>query len=258
MLTDMQETYNPRYFNNLFETEKNHFWFRSRTKLILWAFREYFPNAVKFLEIGSGTGYVLSSLEAAFPGVEMSGSDLYEEGLTFAESRVKRSALFQMDVLTMPFNNVFDVIGAFDVLEHINEDNMVLEQIYKAVKPGGGILLTVPQHPFLWTKWDDAACHKRRYTVGELKTKVKRAGFEIVLTTSFMSLLFPVMLLSRVKSRVKNQDMEPEDIVLDEMRIGTLANSLCETVMDIELKLLKRGLRLPFGGSLFLAAKKSG
>ena len=90
--------------------------------------------------------------------------------------------LFQMDARFVPFEEEFDVIGAFDALEHIKEDEDVLREIFRATKEGGGIILTVPQHPFLWSQMDEISHHYRRYTRRGLIDKVQRAGFEVVYT----------------------------------------------------------------------------
>ena len=130
----------------------------------------------------------------------MSGSEIYSEGLDYAANRVKRAALFQMDARDIPFESEFDVIGAFDVLEHIEEDEQVLEQVFRAVSPGGGIMLTVPQHRFLWSQQDEYACHVRRYEAKELRDKVEKAGFQVEWATSFVTLLLPLMVMSRLSS----------------------------------------------------------
>ena len=80
-----------------------------------------------------------------------------------------------MDARRIPYEAEFDVIGAFDVIEHIYEDAAVLQQMHRAVRPGGGIIVTVPQHRFLWSKQDEFSCHFRRYTRGELMSKVSCA-----------------------------------------------------------------------------------
>ena len=64
------------------------------------------------------------------------------------------------------------MIGAFDVLEHIADDELVLSQMHQAVRKGGGIILTVPQHSFLWSEIDEYSRHVRRYSVSELKLKL--------------------------------------------------------------------------------------
>jgi SAM-dependent methyltransferase len=103
-------------------------------RLIHWVLRHYFPQARNFLEIGCGTGFVLLGIQNAFPGLSLSGSELFGEGLTYAHDRLPHVPLFQMDARRIPFEDEFDVIGAFDVLEHIQEDENVLFQMAQATK----------------------------------------------------------------------------------------------------------------------------
>ena len=126
------------YFEQLFKVEAGNFWFRSRNRLLIWALRKYFPQAKSFFEIGCGTGYVLSGIQREFPNLRLYGSDIFSNGLSFAKQRLSDVSLFQMDARRIPFEREFDVIGAFDVLEHIDEDGMVLQQMFQATKAGGG------------------------------------------------------------------------------------------------------------------------
>ena len=191
--------------------EERHFWFRSRNELILWALRKWFRPEGKFLEIGCGTAFVLSALERAVPGLELYGSEIHANGLEQAAVRLKRAQLFQMDARRIPYRQEFDLVGMFDVLEHIPEDEMVLSQVHSALKSGGGLILSVPQHGFLWSYVDEISRHVRRYEKAELVAKVRKAGFEVVGSTSFVSLLMPALLLSRIgKKKVDGFDPEKE------------------------------------------------
>ena len=147
----------------------------------------------------------------------------------------------------------FDVIGAFDVLEHIAEDDVVLQQMFQAVKPGGGLILTVPQHRFLWSIVDEYSFHKRRYGKTELINKVEYAGFQVMYSTSFVSFLLPLMLLSRMKRHVSTEKFDP----LAELRIGRAANRVLEKILAVERRCIKLGVSLPAGGSLLVIAKRS-
>ena len=157
-----------------------------------------------------------------------------------------------MDARTIPFESEFDVIGAFDVLEHIEQDNLVLSQMYQAVSPGGGIIITVPHHRFLWSQQDEYACHVRRYKTQELKDKVAQAGFEVIKTTSFVSLLLPLMMISRLRKRNPDHAFDP----LAEHRISGLANAVLENLLNFERALIRWGFPFPVGGSLLLVARK--
>ncbi len=240
------------YFEQLAALEPGNFWFRARNQLITWAIGRYFAEAKNFLEIGCGTGFVLSGIEKQFPSLSLSGSEIYSTALTCASTRTRNAQLFQMDARRIPFADEFDVIGAFDVLEHIENDLEVLQQMHKAVRPGGGIIITVPQHKFLWSCQDEHACHVRRYSLSGLRQKAEEAGFHIVRTTSFVSFLLSLMMLSRL---AKNSGKNNPD-VMAELKIGKSMNAILESVLGLERGLIRSGINFPFGGSLLLIARK--
>jgi ubiquinone/menaquinone biosynthesis C-methylase UbiE len=243
------------YFKDLAELEEANFWFKSRNQLILWALKKYCPNFHSFLEVGCGTGFVLSGVSSSFPSAELTGSEIFIEGLGFASKRLPSKKFIQMDARDIPFKNEFDVVGAFDVLEHIEEDESVLKQVYRALKVEGYMVLTVPQHKWLWSSTDEYACHVRRYTAAEIHTKLNAAGFNIVRSTSFVSTLLPAMMLSRLS---QNKISEGKFDSSSELNITPWLNSLFLTLLAGELKLISNGLNLPFGGTRLVVAKKRG
>ena len=247
------EGFPPERYPVLARFESGNFWFRSRNKLILWILKRRFRPMKTFLEIGCGTGFVLSGVHSAFPEVSLSASEIDFAGLPFVRQKVESADIFQMDARRIPFREEFDVIGAFDVIEHIEEDEEVLNQIYNACKPGGGVIITVPQHPSLWSEVDVFARHQRRYTKSELVGKIRRAGFEIVDTTSFVSLLLPLMLFSRLKPQSKKEDFDP----IRELSLPRFLNRMFCWIMDFERILIRAGLRFPAGGSLLCVGKKN-
>ena len=247
------EGFEADYFGRLAELEAGNFWFRSRNDLIIWALQRYFPAAENFFEVGCGTGFVLSGIRNALPALALNGSEVFSAGLSFAAQRLPGVELFQMDARRIPFREEFDVIGAFDVLEHIREDEDVLAQMYQATRKQGGILLTVPHHPFLWSPVDDYARHVRRYRAREISDKVRRAGFTVTRVTSFVSLLFPALVLSRLKQHFSGKEFDP----LAEFKISPLMNATFERVLDVERALIRAGISFPAGGSLLLIARRS-
>lgn len=246
--------FHPEYFKELARLEAGNFWFQTRNKLIIHALQTYFPDPKSFFEIGCGTGFVLSAIGAAFPNAALTGSEIFIDGLVYAARRLPHAGFFQMDACRIPFESHFDVIGAFDVLEHIKEDQTVLMEIYRALRPGGGVILTVPQHPWLWSRQDEMACHVRRYTRSALIQKVTRAGFEITYITSFISLLLPFMWISRrLRQRgCKIKSFDP----LAELKINPFVNWIFGIVMKLERIMIRLGVRFPIGGSLLCVARK--
>jgi trans-aconitate methyltransferase len=241
------------YFKELAELEAGNFWFRARNKLILWALHKYSPGLKSFLEIGCGTGFVISAISKRFPEAKLSGSEYFEEGLVYAQQRVPSAEFAQMDARHIPYESELDAIGAFDVLEHIEEDVSVLQQMYKALKPGGFVFITVPQHRWLWSAVDEYACHVRRYGASELHQKVCRAGFQIIRSTSFVSTLMPAMYLSRLLQGNKT-DMNMNDVA--GLRINPILNKIFEWFLGFEWALIRVGFSLPVGGSRLLVARK--
>ena len=244
--------FRPEAFEQLAALEARNFWFRARNQLIVWALKRYFPKIQRYLEIGCGTGYVLAGMATAYPEATLVGCEVFSVGLPFAAARVKTAELLQVDARRIPFQDEFDVIGAFDVLEHIEEDEVVLASMLNALRPGGGVAITVPQHPRLWSATDENACHVRRYKVGELREKVLRAGFTLVFETSFVSLLLPAMLASRLAMRRTRAETES----ISELSLPPWLNRMFEIVMNTERYLIQRGLRFGWGGSRLLIARK--
>ncbi|HWW63061.1 MAG TPA: class I SAM-dependent methyltransferase [Thermoanaerobaculia bacterium] len=245
------EDYEKESYSPLSELESSSFWFRGRNALILWALARYFPDARSFLEIGCGTGFVLSGIRAAHPRMTLTATELLVAGMDFAAARVPDAELLQADARRLPFDEEFDVAGAFDVIEHVDEDETVLREMFRATRRGGGIILTVPQHRALWSVADDLAHHKRRYTRRELIEKVRAAGFTVHRVTSFVSLLMPAMLLARRRSAPASYDARAEHA------FSRPVDALLNAAMALERSAIRAGVSFPFGGSLLLVARRS-
>lgn len=160
-----------------------------------------------------------------------------------------------MDARHIPFRNEFDIIGAFDMIEHVEEDQQVFDQIFKAVRYGGGVIITVPQHAWLWSATDDYACHKRRYTRAELGEKIAKSGFEVVKIVSFMSLLLPFIIVLRGRYLFCSKETI-EKSVMTELKIHPVLNYVFRFICKIEMQMIQRGFSFLAGGSLLCIAKK--
>ena len=242
-------------YAKLYELENNSFWFRNRNMLILQALAKNFPDASSLLEIGCGTGFVLAGIAAANPGLRLVGSDLHQEALNYAQKRLPGVVLLQMDAGNIPYVEEFDVICAFDVLEHIPRDDEALKQIRQALKRGGGLMITVPQHPWLWSRADDDARHLRRYTRRDLYSKLIENSFRIIMASSFISFLLPLLIISRLSARFKSRK-QPINAQQGELRLPHTMDILFETICSGENLLINRNLSFPIGGSLLCIAAR--
>lgn len=118
-----RQSYDPRSFSVLNQVDDEHFWFTTRNRLIInLAKKALGPGAgFRLLELGCGNANVLRFLHSAFPGSSVIGMDLFEEGLQFAWLRTK-APLLVADAYRAPFAANFDLVGMFDVLEHLEDD----------------------------------------------------------------------------------------------------------------------------------------
>ncbi len=252
MRGEARDGYDSELFAVLERLEEQSFWFRGRNSLILWALRTYFPEARDVLEIGCGTGFVLQAIGRARPELDIAGAELFPSGLEIARRRLPEVPLLLLDARHLQLEGAFDVVGAFDVLEHVPEDEQVLTEMARAVRPGGGLLLTVPQHPRLWSAADSFAHHERRYRRTELVAKVRRAGLHVVRTTSFVSFLLPFLVASRLR---RARDLATYDLER-ELRLPRPVDRAFDSILLAERKLIGRGFSFPVGGSLLVVATK--
>lgn len=255
----IDNTYYPAdAFDTLYKLEQSNFWFKARNRLIFYLFNKYInkEKVLKTLEIGCGTGFVLSDLKK-IQSLKLYGAEILLNGLKLASKRVPEAEFIQLDVTNMQFVSEFDIICTFDVLEHIKEDRKAISNIYKALKENGLFFITVPQHRFLWAEIDELSNHKRRYKKSELIEKLHKSDFEVLYNTSFVFSLFPVMVLSRMFNRKrKPYDNRKEPDLFREFRIPVIANKIFDVFMYADELLIKSGIRFPFGGSLFVIASK--
>jgi SAM-dependent methyltransferase len=248
--------YKKNYFIALREFEKRHFWFRGRNKIILFFIKKYCQEIIKrehkMLEIGCGNGSVLRYLRSN--GIECQGGDLFLEGLIYLRKKA-RVLLYQIDALNLPFRGYFDIIGMFDVAEHVEEDEELFKEAYKALKSHGKMLITVPANKKLWGRYDELAFHKRRYTKKELVKKLENSGFAIERISYFVSLLFPILLLFRRINKKKSKNLNNQEFLKKETKILPFFNTVFLWILEIE-GILIHFIGIPFGSSLIAVARK--
>jgi len=258
------QSYDPEFFSQLANIETKHFWFRTRNRVIATLTEQITKDWVdgyRVLEVGCGTGNVLRALEQACPRGKVVGMDLFAEGLAFARTRTS-CPLVQGNLEQPAFDVQFDLIGAFDVVEHLSDDLQVFRSLHSMLRPGGALLLTVPAHQSLWSYFDEVSHHCRRYEPADLRRKLNDAGYEIEFLSQFMASIYPLVWFSRrIKSsrrRARNPDSADMDrtLTLEELRIVPIVNGLLTFVLMQEARLIRSRIVLPFGSSLIVAARR--
>ena len=149
-------------------------------------------------------------------------------------------------------HSTYDVILALDIIEHIENDNLVLSEIFRALKTDGALVVFVPAYQFLWSFQDDISHHKRRYDANDLKYKIMQAGFEIKKLSYVNSFLFPVVWLGRHVLRTFPGFFK---ISSESQMNPTWMNRFLYLIFKAEMPLL-RFMNFPFGVSILCVCKK--
>lgn len=242
--------YDPVWFDRLDQVESRHFWFRARRSVITRLFDRYVRRSDSVLEVGAGTGSVAAAL--ARLGYNVAVTDVHHQALELA-GRKGLTERYECDLMAMPFREQFDVVGLFDVLEHIDDDRAALLGIRQVLKPGGRLILTVPAHSWLWNHSDVLARHKRRYGLVEIRDRVAAAGFELVESRCFFVSLVPLLLLRTVLSPGREVDSRREPAGLS---VVPVANEILFAALSLDNVIWSR-LRPSVGGSIALVARKT-
>jgi SAM-dependent methyltransferase len=234
-------------YQHMAALDQRHWWYRARREVLAALIaREARPPAnAKILEIGCGTGHNLAML-GRFGKVE--ALELDEEARSLAEQRLGGK------VMSAPLPELagvrkahYDIVGAFDVIEHIHDDKAALASIATRLKPGGKLVMTVPAHQWMWSAHDVANHHQRRYSKAALKRLIEDSPLKLEKIGYFNSLLFPLAVVERLASKARRKDTA--DLSLP----PSLINTMFEKAFAAERHLIGR---LPFtpGLSLFAVA----
>ena len=225
------------------DAELDHFWFESRRNLILQVFNKYISKKDKIIEIGAGTGSVARMLNEN--GYDLSIGEIHEHGIKYAlENNQANLPIYQFDIMKNPFKNHFDVVGLFDVLEHIKDDELAIKYIYTMLRDNGKIIITVPAHMWLWCEDDEVSNHYKRYELDSLKELLKQEGFSIKYATNFFISIIPLLYL-RTKSSSSAK-----------IKINPIINIILSTISNIENKFLNL-ISSKIGGSIIIVAEKN-
>ncbi len=259
----MSAGYDPEHFASLFDVEDRHFWFLARNRAlsaVIGNLERDLPSGYRVLEVGCGTGNTLRMLRDSCAGAAVIvGMDLFGEGLRFAQRRLP-IPLVQGRIEQPPFRVNFDLVGMFDVLEHISDDLTTLQTIRSLLAPGGRIVLTVPACQRLWSQFDEESHHVRRYEPGQLRACLEQSGYTVEYLTPFMSALYPMVRVSRWVADMARQVRERMGLarrsaVLTNLRVVPLVNEVIALLLRRDAAALARRHELRRGTSLVAVAR---
>ena len=236
----------------IYNIERNHWWFRGRRKIIESCLKSFLPNKVaNALDVGCGTGFNMILLENF--AEKVSGLDKSEVAIRLAKKLNPKLNLIKGSFPEFVTGQQYDIITLLDVLEHIEDDSTALKRIEELLLPGGIALITVPAFSFLWTNYDRLLHHKRRYTKKMLKKLiVSRTSLLIKKMSYFNTLMFLPILIFRALRKVFNLNKDSSDLFI----LPRPLNSLFEKIFSLESFIL-RWANFPFGVSILLVLRKS-
>ncbi|WP_432477316.1 class I SAM-dependent methyltransferase [Nocardioides sp. GXQ0305] len=220
----------------------DYWWYTARSALLEAALADHVGSPSRVLDVGSADGPSVTWMRGDHHHVSV---DLDPRGLRPGQG-VRASAL------TLPFRDAsFDVVAAFDVVEHCDPEAQALAELRRVLRPGGRLLLSVPAYEWAWTDHDVRAGHHRRYTRPRLLAAVRAAGFDVHRCSYGFAGVFPAFAAERLLRRVRPS--APTDEGLPQP--SPLVERALLGASRVEARWLRRR-DLPFGSSIFLAGQK--
>lgn len=237
----------------MYHVEDHHWWYLGMKRITCELLDETFGKNphLNILDAGCGTG---AGMEYLAKYGTVTGVDLSTEALRFCQKR-NRGRLVRASVIDLPYpDNTFDLITSFDVLceQDVPNDEQVLREFMRVLKPEGWILLRLPAYAWMRGKHDEAVYIAHRYTVHELKQKLQRAGFGDGQFSYANTFLFPIAAMKRFSERFIPIGQKGSDLTLD----AGLMNGIFKTILSAEAPLVS-STGLPFGLTAVAMARKS-
>jgi SAM-dependent methyltransferase len=243
------------FYSEYFKIEDRHWWFVGRRNIFLSTLDKYLPKTLdgrerRILDMGCGTGTMLMYLSRYG---HAQGIDVDEGAVQFCHERGVEDVQ-QVTDMPLPFEGgTFDLVTAFDVLEHIEDDRGTLRELHRVMRPGGMLMISVPAYRFLWGAQDEISHHKRRYIAPEIRERMREAGFKVGRLSYFNTILFPAIAGIRLLRPYKPGSANlKSDFTMT--RPGP-ANSILSKVFSLEASIITRS-NLPFGVSILCLAYK--
>lgn len=243
------------YYREYFDVERNHWWFRGRSEILNSYIRRSISGErkLKILNVGVATGATSVMLQSFG---EVTSLEYEQDCIDFIKDKVS-IAVIQGSILELPFaDNSFDLVCAFDVVEHVEDHVLAIRELSRVCNQGGSVLITVPAFMSLWSEHDEINHHFRRYKVGELKQLFSKESGLVVFASYFNSILFiPIFLARKISNffRDKNKKAQSD---FQKYKPG-IVSSILFGILRSERKLLNKSVTFPVGVSLILHWKKN-
>lgn len=247
------------YYKEYYENERKHWWFKARMHILAEVLETKIPlqpnKGIQILNTGAATGATSVMLKEYGQVLSLE----YDKDCSEFLSEVLNEEVVNASLTELPMKDEqFDLICAFDVVEHIEDHNAALQEIHRTLLPGGHVYITVPAFMMMWSKHDDINHHYRRYRMPELVSLLEDNGFEVTYRSYFNFWLFLPILLARMVSNlfVKAKGSDAKTGSDFETFQDSPINTLFYHIFKSEKAFLKGKLSFPFGVSAMIIGKK--
>lgn len=210
------------------------------------------------LDIGCSSGFLLADLIAAFPRAHVMGADVVLGPLLNLAKASPEIPLLHFDLTRCPLpDNSVNVAVLLNVLEHIENDVLAIQQLFRILKPGGIAVIEVPAGPELYDIYDELLMHYRRYKSPGLRRLFLEAGFSVLNQSHLGFFLYPGFFAVKQLRRKKRADISEEEIAaLVSQNINQTGNNpFFRALMSLELTAGKV-ISYPFGIRCMITCKK--
>lgn len=236
-------------YYNIFQAEDDYWWYKALHELVLHFVKVYSLPSARILDAGCGTGRLMQLL-SDYGTVE--GMDISDDAVQLARKR-DLTNVYRQDLLEWnpPFE-AFHIITSMDVLTTLEDDEGVLRKFHSALKKDGFLLLNLATFNFLKRRHDQVVHTKQRYTAKSIRSKLERNGFIVQRSTYRLPFLFLTLCLIKAYETL----FKPKNVSSDLKPLSPWINRFLLSLNRLENALIKKGVNLPIGSSIFVIAQK--
>ena len=245
------------YYKEYYHLERSHWWFQARADILMSHIEKVFEGKkdLKILNIGAATG---RSSELLMQFGEVMSLEYDKECYEFVHENLK-IPIVNGSILELPFEEeAFDLVCAFDVIEHVSDDYLAVMEMRRVCKKGGVMCVTVPAYMFLWSEHDVVNHHFRRYTARILRGVFGKTDENIFHSYFNFWLFFPIATFRLISKILPFKKKKTADETASDFGVlrGGFINSFFYSIFKSENIFLKNFIKLPVGVSILSSWRK--
>ena len=249
----------PDTYRMLADRQDHYWWHRARRNLATALLQRYGAiSGGNWVDVGCGPGGNLC-LAKAFKAKLSIGVDFSPLAIELAKAKIRDASLLRADIsLSLPLSTgSCDTVTIFNVLYHewVADEETVLREVQRILRPGGLLLMTEPAFSVLRREMDVVAMGRRRYRKSDLQALCRKAGMQVLVSNYFTSFGFPLLLGLNVTRQLRR--LRHSEFIASDMRpIKPIINKMLYSVAMAEAHAIEHGIRMPFGSTTVCLARK--